>query len=91
MERYAERFADFLEETAERVRSLTVDRVAGFIRVAGMGILVATLGLTTLIFLVWAIFGALEIPLTTAGAFAVFGAILLAGGGYFWFTRAREQ
>jgi LPXTG-motif cell wall-anchored protein len=49
------------------------------------------MALTALIFLLWAIFGALEIPLTTAGAFAVLGALLLGVGGYFWFKRVEEE
>jgi len=38
----------------------------------------------------WAIFGALEIPLTTAGAFGVYAAVLIGAGGYLWFTRSDE-
>lgn len=91
MHEYAARFADLLEQVAMKIRSLTVDRVARAITLTGMGIVVAALALTTLTFLLWAIFGALEIPLTTAGAFAVFGAVLIAAGGYFWLTRTKEQ
>jgi hypothetical protein len=39
-------------------------------------------------FLVWALFGALEIPLSTAGAFAVFAAILIVVGFYLWKKKA---
>jgi len=90
MHEYAARFADLLEQVAVKVRSLTVDRVAKFIKVAGLGIVAATLGLTSLAFLVWTIFGALEIPLTTAGAFAVFGVVLGVAGGFLWFRRSRN-
>lgn len=91
MQELATRFADFLEEIATKVRAMTVDRIARFIKLAGLGILGASLGLTALAFLVWALFGALEIPLTTAGAFAVFGALLAAAGGFLWFTRSRDD
>lgn len=91
MHEYAAKFADLLEQVAVRVRALTVDRVARAIKLTGLGILTASLALTTLMFLLWAIFGALEIPLTTAGAFAVFGTILIAAGGYFWITRTKEE
>lgn len=90
MYEYAAKFADLLEQVAVRVRSLTVDRVARVIKLTGLGILTASLAFTTVIFLLWGIFGALEIPLTTAGAFAVFAALLIAVGGYFWFTRGEE-
>ena len=87
MQEYAARFADLLEQVAQKVRALTIDRIARLIKLTGLGILVATLGFTALIFLLWAIFGSLEIPLTTAGAFAVVAIPLIAGGAYLWFKR----
>ena len=90
MHEYASRFADLLEEVATRIRAMTVDRVRTGVTLTGLGILAATLGLMAVIFLIWTIFGALEIPLTTAGAFAVFGVVLLVGGGYMWFKRNEE-
>jgi uncharacterized YccA/Bax inhibitor family protein len=90
MHEYAARFADLLEQVALKVRALTVDRVARIIKLTGLGILTASLVLTTLVFLLWAIFGALEIPLTTAGAFGVYAAVLIGAGGYLWFTRSDE-
>ncbi len=87
MQEYATKFADLLEQVASKIRTMTVDRVAYGITMTGLGILVATLGFTALIFLLWTIFGALEIPLTTAGAFAVLGSLLLIGGGILWFKR----
>ena len=90
MQEYATRFADLLEQVAIRVRAMTVDRVARGIKLGGLGILAAALALTAVVFLVWTIFGALEIPLTTAGAFAVFGVVLAVAGGIMWFQRAKE-
>jgi hypothetical protein len=91
MHEYATRFADFLEQVANRIRALTVDRVAKAIKLTGLGILAAALGLTAVVFLIWTIFGALEIPLTTAGAFAVFGVVLSVTGGILWFKRSRDD
>lgn len=91
MQELAARFADFLEEVATKIRSMTVDRVARFIKLTGLGIVVAALGLTAVTFLVWSVFGALEIPLTTAGAFAVIGIVLAVAGGFLWFTRSRND
>ncbi len=91
MEEYAARFADLLEQVAIKIRSLTVDRVAEGIRLTGLGILAFTLGFTAVLFLLFAIFGALEIPLTTAGAFAVLGAVLVAIGAYLWIKRTSTK
>ncbi len=87
MEELAARFAEILEQITIKIRSLTVDRVAKGIRVTGLGILAASLGLSALLFLFLAIFGALEIPLTTAGAFAVFGLVFVGTGTYLWLKR----
>jgi drug/metabolite transporter (DMT)-like permease len=87
MEEYPARFAELLEQIAIKVRSITVDPLARAIRVAGLGILAATLGLTALLFLLFAIFGALEIPLTTAGALALVGVLLTGAGTYLWMKR----
>lgn len=91
MQDYAIKFAELLEQVAQKVRAMTIDRVAYGIKLTGLGILALTMAFTALIFLVWAIFGALEIPLTTAGAFAVLGALLLGVGGYLWFKRVEEE
>lgn len=88
MQQYATKFADLVEQVTTKVKEMTIDRVAQAIRLTGLGILVATLGFAALIFLAWAIFSALEIPLTTAGAFAVTGAVLVGVGGFMWFKRA---
>ncbi|HET9201896.1 MAG TPA: hypothetical protein VFP67_02010 [Acidimicrobiia bacterium] len=87
MEEWAARFAEVLEQIGVKVRSLTVDRVARGIRLTGLGILAATLGFSAVLFLFLAIFGALEIPLTTAGALAVIGVALIGGGSYLWIKR----
>lgn len=88
MEEYAARFAELLEQIAIKIRSMTVDRVDRGIRLTGLGILAATLAFTALAFLLYAIFGALEIPLTTAGALAVVGALLMGTGIFLWLKRS---
>jgi len=88
MEELATQFADLVEAIATKVRSLTVDKLAKGIRLTGLGILAATLGFTALLFLFWAIFGALEIPLTTAGAFGVVALVLVGVGATLWNKRS---
>ena len=87
MEEYAARFAELLAQVTQKVRSLTVDRVARWIRMGGLGILAATLALLAVLFLLYAIFGSLEIPFTTTGALAVVGALLVGVGSYLWIKR----
>jgi uncharacterized YccA/Bax inhibitor family protein len=91
MEEYAARFADLLEQVATRVRSMTVDRIARGIHLGGLGILAITLTLAAVAFLLYAIFGALEIPLTTAGAWAVYALILVMVGTYMWIKRIDKR
>lgn len=88
MEEFAAQFADLVEALAKKIRSLTVDRIAKGIRLTGLGILAVTFAFTALAFLFWAIFGALEIPLTTAGAFGVVAALFVGGGVYMWVKRS---
>jgi hypothetical protein len=83
------RLADFLESIAKRVRALTVDRVARWIRVSSLGMVTLTLGIMALVFLLLTIYGALEIPLGPDGAFGVLGAILLIAGGWLWWRKAK--
>lgn len=87
MEELAAKFADFVESIATKIRELTIDRVARGIRVTGLGILAATMAFASVLFLLWAIFGALEIPLTTAGAYGVLAAVLIGAGFYLWQKR----
>ncbi|MEX1037816.1 MAG: hypothetical protein WDZ96_03050 [Acidimicrobiia bacterium] len=87
MHELAAQFADLVESIAAKVRSMTVDRVAKGIRLTGLGILAATLALTSLLFLFWTIFGALEIPLTTAGAFGVVAVVMIGAGVFIWSKR----
>jgi membrane-bound ClpP family serine protease len=83
MEEFAARFAEILEQIAIKIR------IARGLRLTGLGILAATLALSALLFLMLTVFAALEIPLTTAGAFAVVGAVLIGAGSFLWFRRTR--
>jgi hypothetical protein len=87
MEELAAKFADFVESLAQKIRELTVDRVARGIRLTGLGILAVTLGFSSVLFLILTIFGALEIPLTTAGAYGVLAVMLMGSGLYLWMKR----
>ena len=89
MENFATRFADFLEDIAGRVRSLTVDRVSTAITMIGIGIGAAVLGLAAFIFITVGLFRLLAIPLGVTIAYAVLGGLFLLAGALLWRMRNR--
>jgi fatty acid desaturase len=90
MEEYATRFADLLENTALKVRKLTVDRFDRAIKITALGIVAITLALIAVIYLVRAIFSAVAVPLGVLGAYAAFGGLFVIGGAFLWAIRKRE-
>ena len=89
MNDFPTRFADLLESIATRVRALTTDRVAKWIRMSSLGIGAVTLGMTAVVFLLRTIYGALAIPLGADGAFGVLGGLVLAAGIVLWSKRSK--
>ena len=89
MEDFPARFADLLESIATRVRALTTDRVAKWIRVSSLGMVAATLGMMAVVFMLLTIYGALAVPLGPDGAFGVLGAVVLVVGIVLWSKRSK--
>ncbi len=89
MENFSVRFADFLEDIAQKARALTVDRLAKGITMAAIGIGVAVLGLVALIFLGVAIFRLLAIGVGVTLAYTILGGLFLVAGWFFWRKRNR--
>lgn len=90
MEDLPVRLADFLETTAHRVRTLTVDRVAYWSKMAALGIVVATLGLVALIFLLIGIFRLLvSTGIGVMTTYAILAGLFLVVGMFFWLRRTR--
>ena len=87
MDDMATRFADFLEDIATRIRSLTVDRFAQGIRLALAGTVAGMLVVIALVFLIVAVFRAVSVPLTVEGAYAAFGGLFILGGVLVWVKR----
>jgi len=83
------RFADFLESIATRVRALTTDRIARWIRLSSLGLVAFTLGMMAVVFLLLTVYGALAIPLGPDGAFGVLGAVLFVAGAFLWSKRSK--
>jgi hypothetical protein len=84
------RLADFLESITVRIRSMTTDRIARYVRLGSLGVVVAALGIMALLFLLLAVYGALAIPLGADGAFAALGLITLIAGIIFWTRRSKS-
>ena len=90
MEDFPVKLAAFLESTATKVRSLTVDRAAKAIRLTTLGLIAAAFGLMAVVFLFLTIYGALEIPLGAWGAYGVLAGLFVIAGGLLWAKRNKE-
>lgn len=87
MEDFPVKFAGLLESVAARVRALTVDRAEKAIRLTGMAIIAATLGMLAILFLFLTLYTSLEIPLGEWGARAVLAGLFGLGGVFMWSRR----
>lgn len=87
MDDFPVKIADLLELAAKRIRSLTVERVAGWARWMAVGVVLALLGIVMVIFTIVALFRLLAGLVTTEGAYAILGAIFVAAGIFLWRKR----
>ena len=87
MENFSVRFADFLEDLAQKARALAVDRLAKGITMAAIGIGAAVLALVALIFLGLGLFRLLAIGVGETWAYAILGKLFLIAGAFFWRKR----
>jgi hypothetical protein len=85
---YPAKIADFLEQAATRIRSLTVDRASLAVTWTAIGLVVATIAILAVIWLLVGFFRALG---TLIGAqelaYAVVGGIFLIAGVFVWMKR----
>jgi hypothetical protein len=91
MDRFAARFADLLESTAGKVRSLTIDRAERSVRIVALALPAIVLGALAVVFLFMTIHGALAVALGAAGAFGVVGGLFVAGGVLLWSKRIQRE
>ena len=91
MENFATRFADLLESTAIKARSLTVDRAANVIRIVTLVFPTIVFGLLAVIFLFMTIHEALAIPLGSAAAHAIIAGLFAIGGAFLWSKRDQQD
>jgi hypothetical protein len=89
---YPAKIADFLEQLATRIRSLTVDRASLAITWTAIGLVVATLAVLAVIWLLVGFFRALGALIGGQElAYAVVGGILLIVGVFIWTKRYPED
>jgi high-affinity Fe2+/Pb2+ permease len=84
---YPAKIADFLEQIATRIRSLTVDRASLAVTWTAIGLVVATLAVLAVIWLLVGFFRALGTLIGQELAYAVVGGILLLVGVFLWMKR----
>lgn len=84
---YPTKIADFLETTATRVRSLTVERVARYATWAALGLIAAFAGFLAVYWLLVSFFRALGTLIGQEWAYALVGGILVIVGVLLWTRR----
>lgn len=87
MDDFPAKIADLLETVATRIRTLTVERVAGWARWTAIGVVLALLGLVMLIFTIVAVFRLVAGLVTVEGAYGIFGAVFVIAGIFLWSKR----
>jgi uncharacterized membrane protein len=81
------RIADFLEQIAEKIRSMSVDRAANAITWSAVALILITGGILAIIWLLVGIFRILGTLMGTETAYAVVGLVLILIGAFLWSRR----
>lgn len=91
MDELANRFADFLEQNAAKVRAMTVDRVDRGLKITAGAMVAGMLVFIVLIFLLIALVRALGELITIEGAYLALGGLLLVAGAFAWSRRTDKD
>lgn len=84
---YPTRIADFLEDIAARIRSMTVDRVANAVTWTAVGIVLATMAFLIVFWLLIGLFRAVGELIGQEAAYAITGVLLILLGIVLWSIR----
>jgi hypothetical protein len=84
---YPTKIAAFLETTATRVRTLTVDRIARYVTWTAIGLIAAAAGFLAVYWLLISFFRALGTLIGQEWAYALVGGILVIVGVLLWVKR----
>ena len=100
MDDYPRRIPEMLESATERVRSLTVDRVARILKILALGMVITSLVTLALIFLFVGLGRIVDglilhacgnCAWSMSAAYAVLGGLLLLIGALLWSARTRRR
>lgn len=87
MDDYPAQIAAFLEDTAAKIRSLSVDRLRNIATWTAVGVVLATLGIVLVIFLLIGLFRLLGEITTVEIAYLILGGLFLIAGAFLWSKR----
>jgi hypothetical protein len=90
MNDFPTQIADFLEDITNRFRSMTVDRVAGWAKWLGVGIVAVTLALVLGIFLVVGLVRLLAGLVGMQWSYTIIGGLFLVIGMFLWRLRVER-
>lgn len=100
MEDFPQRIPDMLESATERVRSLTVDRVARILKILALGLVITLMVILALVFLFVGLARILDGLISRACsdcgwsmtvAYAGLGGLFLLIGALFWSARTKPK
>ncbi len=84
---YPAEIADWLEASAARIRSLTVDRAENAVTWTALGVLLASIAILGVIWLLVGLFRAFGALVGQEVAYAITGGILIVAGALMWMRR----
>lgn len=91
MDDFPTQIADLIDQTASKVRSMTVDRIAGYTKWTAVGLVVAMLAFVLVVFLLIGLFRWLGELIGVEAAFALVGGLFLVVGMFLWWKKNPEQ
>ncbi len=91
MNDFPTQIADFLEETATKIRSMTVDRLASAAKWTGVGIVAALLGFVLFVFLVVGLVRLLAGLVGMQWSYTIIGGLFVLVAMFLWRLRIPRE
>ena len=91
MDDFPTKIADFLEDTARRIRAMTVDRVRNVAKWTALGLVLLVIAVLVVLFLLIALFRVLGELIGMEATYAVIGGLFLLVGAFLWRKRLPKQ